>query len=196
MIVNLNQIRARKNFHMTPEQQALFDDIEDFDFDGGEVEFSFSQRLARESKWSTEFTWRVISEYRKFAFLAMVSGHPVTPSDQVDQAWHLHLLYTESYWNRFCQNVLKRPLHHGPTKGGQVEKEKYKNWYLKTIDSYQKFFGEKPADDIWPPPNIRFEIKMYTQASNQHILVVRKKTIYLLGSLLAVIAGMIEMFKL
>ena len=194
MINNFSQIRTGNNYHMTPEQQALFDDIENFDFDDGEVEFSFSQRLARENRWSTEFTWRVINEYRKFAFLAMASGHPVTPSNEVDQAWHLHLLYTESYWKRFCQNVLKRPLHHGPTKGGQLEKEKYKDWYLKTMDSYRKYFGEKPVTDIWPPPNIRFKInKQYPQASNQHVWVVRKKTIYLLAGLLAILAGIIEL---
>ena len=32
-----------------------------------------------------------IEEYRKFVFLALVAGHQITPSDQVDQVWHLHL---------------------------------------------------------------------------------------------------------
>lgn len=27
----------------------------------------------------------------------MVLGHPCTPSDQVDQVWHLHLLHTVSF---------------------------------------------------------------------------------------------------
>ncbi|MCX5952813.1 MAG: hypothetical protein NTZ40_04815 [Cyanobacteria bacterium] len=32
-----------------------------------------------------------IEEYRKFVFLALVAGHQITPSDQVDQVGHLHL---------------------------------------------------------------------------------------------------------
>ena len=67
----------------------------------------------------------MISEYRRFVFLALAAGHPVTPSDQVDQAWHLHLLYTNSYWNRFCGETLGRRLHHGPTQGGASERDKF-----------------------------------------------------------------------
>lgn len=50
VITNLNQIRTGNNYPITPEQQALFDDIENIDFDNGEVEFSFSQRLVRENR--------------------------------------------------------------------------------------------------------------------------------------------------
>ncbi len=44
----------------------------------------------------------MFDEYRRFAFLAATAGHPVTPSDAVDQAWHLHLTYSRDYWDRFC----------------------------------------------------------------------------------------------
>ena len=33
-----------------------------------------------------ELARRVIREYKRFTFLAMEAGHPVTPSDPVDQA--------------------------------------------------------------------------------------------------------------
>ena len=86
----------------------------------------------------------------------MEAGHPVTPSDQVDQAWHLHLTYTQSYWNDLCRDLLGRPLHHGPTRGGRVEKSKYGKWYQRTLDDYTRFFGHPPPADIWPPAEIRF----------------------------------------
>jgi hypothetical protein len=38
-----------------------------------------------------------------------ISTHIVTPSEQVDQVWHLHLTYTRSYWDEFCPNVLGQP---------------------------------------------------------------------------------------
>jgi hypothetical protein len=77
----------------------------------------FAARLARENGWSADHTERVIEEYRRFCFLAVTAPHQVTPSDAVDQAWHLHLTYTRDYWERFCPDVLGRALHHGPTAG-------------------------------------------------------------------------------
>ncbi|MGF2075510.1 glycine-rich domain-containing protein, partial [Enterococcus casseliflavus] len=90
------------------------------------------QRLARENGWKLEFTRRVVAEYKRFIFLAIVAGHAVTPSQQVDQAWHLHLLYTRSYWDDFCGQVLGLRIHHGPTQGGSAEQAKYRDWYDRT----------------------------------------------------------------
>ena len=74
--------------------------------------FTFAAQLARDNRWTEEFSERVIREYKRFMLLAVVAGHPVTPSDQVDQAWHLHLTYTRSYWGEFCEGVLRTPVHH------------------------------------------------------------------------------------
>src|SRR5579862_6589306 len=83
------------------ENQRLYDSILAFDIDGGPCSLSFSKRLARENGWSEGCAKRVITEYKRFVFLTMTAGHVCTPSEQVDQAWHLHLCYTESYWTRF-----------------------------------------------------------------------------------------------
>lgn len=138
------------------ERQDLYDRIREYDFDAGGSLVPFSARLARENGWSRAFTARVITEYRRFAFLAVVAGHPVTPSDQVDQAWHLHLLYTRSYWTRFCRDTLETLLHHEPTRGGEVERDKFLRWYAQTLESYRAVFGEDPPPDIWPSPALRF----------------------------------------
>ena len=94
----------------------------------------------------------MIAEYKKFVFLAATSPRPVTPSDAVDQAWHLHLLYTESYWSELCGAVLGRPLHHGPTRGGDAEQRKFGDWYAATLERYEHAFGAPPPRDIWPLP--------------------------------------------
>ena len=160
---------------MTTEQQDLYERIKAFRFDDDTAVFPFASRLARDNGWSKGYTTRVISEYRKFAFLAVAAGHPVTPSDQVDQAWHLHLLYTRSYWNRFCKEALGKPLHHGPTKGGGEEREKFNEWYGETLESYRRFFGEDPPDDIWPKPKIRFGADIHYQRVNtRRFWIVRK----------------------
>ena len=59
---------------------------------------TFTARLAKENGWKLSFARRVVEEYRRFLFLAAAAEHPVSPPDAIDQAWHLHLLYTRSYW--------------------------------------------------------------------------------------------------
>lgn len=139
----------------TLQQAALYQRIQAFLLDSSEAQLTFSQRLARDNRWTLNYTQRVIEEYKKFVFLAIASGHSVTPSEQVDQVWHLHLTYTHSYWDEFCRHVLQTPLHHGPTKGGFQEKQRFHEQYEQTLVSYRRFFGEPPAD-IWFPPHIRF----------------------------------------
>ncbi|WP_144096485.1 glycine-rich domain-containing protein [Croceicoccus sediminis] len=122
-----------------------------------DAEFTFEQRLARENGWDADYAERVVGEYRRFCFLAMRAGHEVTPSDQVDQAWHLHLTYSRDYWQRFCPDVLEGSLHHGPTAGGQAERDRYYRQYAQTLASYEEVFGPSPAD-IWPDANRRLYV--------------------------------------
>ena len=153
-------------------QSDLLERIRAFAFDDGETAFPFAARLARENRWSREYTQRAIEEYRRFMFLAVTAGHPVTPSDQVDQVWHLHLLYTCSYWDRFCRETLGRRIDHGPTKGGPQESTKFTDWYERTLDSYRRVFGP-PPEDVWPPPAIRFGDDLhYVRVNTRHNCII------------------------
>ena len=96
------------------------------------------------------FALDVIEEYKKFLYLMAVSDHPVTPSIEVDQVWHLHLIYTCQYWNDFAKHMPFEP-HHGPTKGGSQESEKFTEWYSKTLESYKNVFGMNPPVNILEP---------------------------------------------
>lgn len=138
------------------DQQELWTKLEALALDDPRGDFTFSDRLARENGWSKGFALEVVEEYRKFLFLAAMAGHPVTPSDEVDQAWHLHLTYSRSYWEELCGEILGFPLHHGPTRGGDSEKHKFADWYRRTLTSYERFFGTPPPADCWPPPPVRF----------------------------------------
>lgn len=125
-------------------------------FDYPDAVFTFTDRLARDNGWSTEFAEKVAMEYRRFACLVIASERELTPSDQVDQAWHLHLLYTRNYWGVWA-NALGRPLHHGPTPGGVVAGKRYWENYEAALALYQQGFREKPPEDVWPHPAIRFD---------------------------------------
>jgi hypothetical protein len=142
---------------MTPQQQELWQRLRAFEVDAEGVEFTFVKRLARENGWTVEFSELAFAEYKKFVFLALCAGHPVTPSDEIDQVWHLHLTYTQSYWDSFCKTVLQQPLHHNPTKGGQAEDDKFTDWYARTKASYAQFFGTAPPCEVWPTSADRFD---------------------------------------
>ncbi|MCB2079595.1 MAG: hypothetical protein KDE55_18095 [Novosphingobium sp.] len=118
-----------------------------FGIDGAAL--TFEARLARENGWTPVFSARVLEEYRRFCFMAVTAGHIVTPSDAVDQAWHLHLAYTHDYWDHFCPDVLGKTLHHGPTAGGEGELHRHFEQYARTLATYEAIFGPPPRD-IWP----------------------------------------------
>lgn len=157
----------------------------------------FSKRLARENGWTHAYAKSVTEEYKKFIFLAIHAGHPVTPSDAIDQAWHLHLTYTKSYWEELCDNILGQKLHHNPTKGGKQEDAKFEDWYSKTLISYQRFFGTLPPAHIWPAALQRFEETRYFKRINTHKvwivpkpgLSIRALSILLIASLSAIVIG-------
>lgn len=142
---------------MTADQLALWEGISAFDIDGDSpAALPFAARLARENGWSRSFADRAVREYKRFVYLAMTVGRPMCPSEAVDQVWHLHLTYTRSYWQRFCGEVLKGPLHHDPTRGGEAEGPKHWAMYADTLLAYAEVFGEEPPADLWPPADERF----------------------------------------
>jgi hypothetical protein len=142
---------------MTPEQSALWNQLAGFSFDDPGSAFPFSQRLALENGWSREFAARAIEEYRRFLFLSAVSGHLCTPSDEIDQVWHLHLCYTKSYWHDLCRDLLGREIHHGPTRGGEAEDTRYRLAYKATLASYRSLFNGDPPGALWPEVAERFD---------------------------------------
>lgn len=140
----------------TPAQDTLLAKILAFEPDEAGAQLPFTARLAREQGWTHVYAGRVVMEYKRFLALAMLAGHPVTPSEQVDQAWHLHMVYTKSYWHALCRDTLGRDLHHTPTTGGADENTKFEDWYGKTLESYARVFGTNPPRDIWPTTEERF----------------------------------------
>lgn len=123
--------------------------------DDVEADFPFSKRLARDNRWTHDFALNVIKEYQRFAYLCRLKSGMVTPSDEVDQAWHLHLTYTRHYWGAF-KDALGGALHHMPTKGGAGQAALFREAYEKSLDLYRTEFGSEPPADIWPPADIRF----------------------------------------
>ena len=155
---------------MNSQQTELLQKLEHFSPDLPEAVLPFSARLASENNWPLDYAHRVLREYKRFAFLAVVAGHPVSPSEAVDQAWHLHLTYTQNYWKVFCDEILQKPLHHHPTTGGPAEQEKFQDWYARTLQSYRTWFGEEPPREVWP------SVEEKQNARHQFVRVDKEKS--------------------
>ena len=121
---------------------------------------TFEQRLARENGWSAQFTQQVMLEYKRFLYLAAIGSVPVTPSVAVDEAWHLHLSYSRHYWDILCEDIIMKPLHHGPTIGGETEDVRYREQYEHTLEMYQQVFGQPAPSTIWPDSDTRFSTNL------------------------------------
>lgn len=131
------------------QKPALWTRLKAFRFDAEEGSAPYSVKLAAEEGWTPEFTVRVIEEYRKFLYLTQVSGGQATPSVAVDRAWHMHLTFTHSYWDKLCGEVLQAALHHEPCIG-EEEMPRYEDQYDATKALYLEEFGTAPPADIWP----------------------------------------------
>lgn len=105
---------------------------------------------------------RYIVEYKKFVYLiTQGKGKMLTPSEQTDQVWHMHMSYMDHY--HFHMNQLfkteKQPnkiLHHNPTEGGNSEQVKFEDIYKMTLNFYRNVFEQEPPSDIWESPEERF----------------------------------------
>ncbi len=155
-----------------------------------DAELSFATRLARENRWSAEYTERVILEYRRFCYLACTAGVEVTPSDAVDQAWHLHLTYSRDYWQVFCPHVLRTDLHHGPTAGTKADRTRYYEQYAATLRVYEDAFGITAAPEIWPNARRRFIIDPKSFRVNSADAMVLKRADAIALGLLLVTTGL------
>lgn len=135
-----------------PAHSQLWKRIQDFQLDEPGAAIKFSDKLAAQQKWTASYTKRVIEEYRRFLFLCCVAPKGASPSKAVDEAWHLHLTYTQSYWIQLCKETLGKDIHHFPSKGGTQENHKHDTWYKETLSFYRIAFGTAAPKDIWPSP--------------------------------------------
>ncbi|WP_347217472.1 hypothetical protein [Chryseobacterium sp.] len=134
---------------MLLKDDSLWNRIQEFSLDASDADFPFSKKLAKEENWSLEFTRKAIEEYKKFVYLCCILPKGASPSEIVDKVWHMHLIYTQNYWEEFCPNILKRPLHHHPSKGGEAERDKHHNWFENTLENYRRVFQQEAPEEIW-----------------------------------------------
>nr|WP_295865830.1 hypothetical protein [uncultured Chitinophaga sp.] len=163
MMTSITNTTPRIRAGTTFRQDPLWQRIAAFQPDDPTAPLPFSRKLARENGWNERFTSRAITEYRRFVYLCCISPTGASPSYVIDQVWHKHLLYTENYWDEFCEKVLGRKLHHHPSKGGPPEQARHDDWFLQTLRLYRTVFDENPPPDIWynTPHSLRKRLRSF-----------------------------------
>lgn len=141
--------------HGSPDGQALWARIAAHPFESPDDGIDLVRRFAREQACTLSEARHAVEEYRRFAYLCCISAEELTPSLRVDEVWHLHLLHSRDYWQHWCPEILRCPLHHGPTRGRRIDGERYRAQYARTLALYEQHFGAPPAA-YWPGTRERF----------------------------------------
>ena len=112
----------------------LWTRLKSFEMDDPGAEVPMSARLKRQNRWSLARTQRLMDEYRRFLYLACTQDFKVSPSSDVDKVWHEHMLHSRHYWDQLCGKVLKKRLHHEPSKGGAEDNRRCSEQYFETLE--------------------------------------------------------------
>ncbi len=175
-------------------EQELWQRLRAHPFEQPDQGLDFTRRLAREQGWTLTEARAAVDEYRRFCFLACVGDDHATPSAEVDEVWHLHLIHTRDYWSTFCPEVLQSTLHHGPTRGGNDERMRYRQQYADTLARYEQWFGP-PPERWWPGTRERFAepARVVRVDARRHWIIVKptfsKSVAGVAGLLVSVLAA-------
>ena len=95
----------------------------------------------------------IVREAKRMLYLSQVSGQPVTPSVEIDDAWHEMILFTKFY-HEFCAFIGTDYIHHTPTGDDESEGEGSgggeMSVYDQTIENYRRYIAE-PDEKYWTP---------------------------------------------
>ena len=101
-------------------------------------------RITKVHGYTQDKAEMLFREAKRLLYLYAVTRKPVSPSLDVDDAWHEMLMFTKFY-KGFC-DFIGVFVHHdpspGPPDGGKT--------YASTKELYEKTFGIKPDPEFWP----------------------------------------------
>lgn len=79
-------------------------------------------------QWTEQRTRRAIVHYLAFLYLVQsYPNHPLTPTWEVDQVWHYHILDTHKYAED-CQQLFGHFIHHFPYFGARSDIDR-QHWH-------------------------------------------------------------------
>ncbi len=117
----------------------------------------FMQMMGQQTGWPMPMLGQVMEEYRKFLFLALRAGHPVTPPAMIEKVWSMHMQVAKNYWEQLGSLIAEQPTAQGlgPQSASSMAEQ-----YQQTLASYARIFGVEPPANIWskePPKSDPFK---------------------------------------
>lgn len=102
-------------------------------------------RIMREMNVNEHYAEVIVQEYLIFILLKITledyDKFILSPPEIIDQAWHLHILDTESY-AIFCDEMCGRMIHHNPD--GSIDKHVKERNAASTVKAYLEYFNGRP----------------------------------------------------
>lgn len=110
------------------------------------------ERFCREQKVDQARGEAVARELKRFLIICSISKNKsYAIRGDIDEMWHMFIMFTRRY-QKFCENVSGRFLHHVPTE--DIEKDipisKTNYSYARTLEAYETAFGEPAPSSVWP----------------------------------------------
>lgn len=101
---------------------------------------------------SQEYAEDIVREAKRMLYLHKLTGKSVSPSVEIDDAWHEMLMFTKFY-QQFC-NFIGGFVHHCPTPPRDPNapprpKAEGPTVYQRTQMLYKERFGEDPNPTYW-----------------------------------------------
>lgn len=94
--------------------------------------------LMRKRKVSSEHADDALTEYLKYLLLVKITNEQLAPSEEADEAWHAHILFTQLY-DPFCRRHFGRFVHHVPSDPGTHPPESF---FKKQNQLGELFYGK------------------------------------------------------
>lgn len=118
------------------------------------------QRVMKEKRWSKRMAETAALFYKNFLYLCKkYQNHHLVPTQQIDEIWHAHILYTKDYHTLshtiFGQYLHHHPLHKGQDIGASDHHDPMN--LLQTLHSQE--FGYKIYDTVYSPKDILLFIR-------------------------------------
>lgn len=105
------------------------------------------RKVQQDQEWDEEQLGQAIKDYQRYLYLLKrYPNRPLCPSDDIDQMWHQHILFTVKY-AKDCQNIFGYFQHHHPYFGlARADKATVARNVRLTISLFEKEFGEAPSN--------------------------------------------------
>ena len=100
-------------------------------------------KISKATGVAHESAGTLLNETIKYLFLVGHSRSRLTPSIQVDLAWHEFILFTKVY-EEFCMHHFGHFIHHHPGESDRNNQMQF----VRTLEYYKEYFGT-PDPRFW-----------------------------------------------